>query len=941
MSDEIRKRRENRIKSTSIIENIPDILTTHSASYTEYLVKAIFERITDGIFLLILNSPIKWFENNNEEKLKEIFTTQKVSLANKRAHLLNQIFSDSIIGRTPKDIFADDFEGGLQAWRKLFDSGRLDVILPYKALSGDQIWMEYRFKTLFDESGAIAASLCIMRDVTDRETYIQTEKNRICEFQSFFENYTKPAINFDFMGRIYSVNRGFEELLGCKFEQISGSNMFEILQIEDEGNKLDLEIITKDILSLGSAVEYKDNTQLSYEGNIIPVKSILFTPQVSLDGSLTSYCFTVEDVKTESDFSDLETALNSISAGYWEFNLETGDFKVTENLFRLYGVTTQSIDFSTLDLENFYGNIAGMVVEKDRLKVEEAYSKYFSDFTPYDINFGLNVNGVTKKIHSKSEVILNSKGLPLKFFGIVQDITTLIQEPETSNSDFLLADALEQLPASVIITGLDGAIIYVNREFEKITGYSKTEVTGKSPSILKSGKLLPAYYDRIWKTIKAGDTWTGEILNKKKNGDLYWESGSIAPLRNGKGEVTHYFSVKEDITKRKNSERELKSSKIKLEESNKLKSSLLRNLNHEIRTPLHGIIGLTNFLSNEIENDDHKLKLKDILASSNRLMKTLDSLIDFSILESDSYAIIPTTVNLTSLMTELTEKFKESVSEKGLFFEILINEGITVYSDRDLIEKAFLQLLDNAIKFTSEGTISISLFRDDSNNIVVKITDTGIGMKKEDLALVFNEFKQTSEGISRSYEGTGLGLALTKKIVEILGCKIRVESIPGKGTTFTILFKETPALTKQDVKEVEPVESEIKESKRTVIKTADPVILLVEDNRINSDVISLFLKRFCGVERAKNGLEALKFASQKQYSIVLLDINLGEGLNGVEVLKELRKIDGYSSVPVIALTGYSTSTDKTNFLTEGFDYYFSKPLEMEKFVKFIKLLLGV
>ncbi len=497
----------------------------------------------------------------------------------------------------------------------------------------------------------------------------------------------------------------------------------------------------------------------------------------------------------------------------------------------------------------------------------------------------------------------------------------------------LLSQAIEQSRVIVVITDHDGYIQYVNPKFENVTGYKIEEAIGKKPSILKSGKVNPEIYKNLWETILSGKSWHGEFLNKSKFGEYYWESATISPVKNIKGRITHFIKISEDITEKKNMELTLKAALEKAEESNILKTSILSNMNHEIRTPLMGILGMTELMMEEIHDDNLREMLLRIRSSGKRLMKTLNSILELSELESSRIKVKREDYNLTQNIELIIEPFKEIISQRKLDFKLITpREKLIVSGYKDFIEQSISNILDNAIKYTPQGSITVQLGKELSAKkqfAKITIADTGIGIPKQQIGLIFQEFRQVSEGTNRTYEGAGLGLTTTKKMIELMDGSISVESKEGEGSTFTLLLplaQETG--TKQESK------------KETLsINKKDFSILYVEDNIINQEVIKSFLNEKAEIDSALNAKEALKMVVQKKYSMILMDIHLGMGMDGIKLTKELRKIEEYRNTPIIAVTGYASNLDKERFHTCGFNKILVKPFTKEELLEALESVL--
>lgn len=513
----------------------------------------------------------------------------------------------------------------------------------------------------------------------------------------------------------------------------------------------------------------------------------------------------------------------------------------------------------------------------------------------------------------------------------------LIQEKQKVEKEVTkLSRAVSQSPIIIVITDIDGKIEYVNPKFIELTGYSLNEVIGRNPRILKSGNLSEELYKTLWETILSGNEWRGEFCNKKKNGELFWTLAFISPIKNDKGEIINFIALQEDITLRKEMELDLKNALDKAEEASKLKSTLLANMSHELRTPMNGIIGFANILKEDLQNIVHKQMLDKILKSSGRLMSTLNSILNLSELESGTTFISPIELNLSTYIPYYLIGYEKVASEKNLSFSIkILDNHIYSLADEHLLKTILLSLIDNAIKFTEKGSVEIEITSEKHDNnlfAVINVIDTGIGISEQDLEIIFHEFRQVSEGFRRRYEGSGLGLSVARKMARLMKGDIRVKSKLSEGSTFSLLLPgywgDIQDIT-DNITEIS-VEDSQKDSEKKL-----PVLLLVEDNQQNQEVIEIFLNGFCEVDKAEDGSTAIQLCKSKRYDAILLDINLGVGVDGITTIRELRKIQDYYNIPIIAITGYALSADKQKFLNEGFTDYLAKPFERKDLRKML------
>ena len=521
-------------------------------------------------------------------------------------------------------------------------------------------------------------------------------------------------------------------------------------------------------------------------------------------------------------------------------------------------------------------------------------------------------------------------------YGLGRDVTQLIETENKlkealhnlgkTNKDLTrLSRAVEQSPVSIVLTDLNGNIEYANPKCLEITGYTVEEVIGQNPKIFKSGEKTPSDYKKLWESISTGNEWQGEFHNKKKNGDLFWELATISPVKNQEGEVISYLAVKEDITERKIMMDQLITAKEEAEEINRIKSNFFSNMSHELRTPLVGIIGFSDMLLDEIKNDNHREYVESILDSGNRLLKTLNTILNISKLEAEKVKLHLETLNIYNEVKYAVDSNRNSAVRKNLNLNITGSEDeLYAEIDKKLFRIILNNLITNAIKYTDEGsiTINITLKQNESKEyIIVKVIDTGIGISPESYKIIFEEFRQGSEGLNRTFEGVGLGLTIAQKYIKLLKGDISVSSKLGEGSVFSI---EIPLVKPKYLFSSESDSSTAKKSSVKAMNT-NPNILLVEDDHINRSVTKYFLKEVCELDIVTSGEKALEIVNSKKYDLILMDIALGAGINGLETTKLIREIPEYREVPIIALTAYAMYIEKNKFLVGGCNDYLSKP----------------
>ena len=642
-----------------------------------------------------------------------------------------------------------------------------------------------------------------------------------------------------------------------------------------------------------------------------------------------------------------------------------------------------------------------------------------------------------------------------KPFSFASDIIDITERKYAVEELRKLTRAVEQSPNSVIITNVEGNIEYINPTFTKVTGYLFEELKGKNPRIFQSGLTSKETYKSMWLTITSGEIWQGEIQNKKKNGDIFWESMTISGIKDNNGIITHFLAVKEnisekkhaneeilkseaqfrsvwdksfdalrltneegiillvndaycritgkskeelegkyydvvyirenrhsiekfrndfkqkkirsnyesevkfwdgriswleisnsfigvehqstkllsifrDISGRKKTEQELISAKEKAEEVSRIKSNFLASMSHELRTPMIGILGFAEILKMELEIDIYKDMAETIHQSGQRLLRTLNQILDLSRIESNKLDIKIQPIQIIPIILENIKQYKVLAFNKGIqVLENFIKTNVTTLIDERYFIQVLDNLLDNAVKYTQQGEIIIQVDEENLNGkgwAILKVIDTGIGISLENQQIIFEEFRQASEGLGRNYEGTGLGLAITKKSVELMGGTIEVESQLEKGSTFIV---KLPLANNFNIGNNNIHSSGTKNS------SSKQKILFVENDQFSQDFVKLSLKNLFDVDIAESGEEALKKIKEYSYNIILMDIGLGKGMDGIMATKEIRKVNPYQNIPIIAVTAFAMKGDKEKILSEGLNDYISKPFTRKEIIDLI------
>jgi len=506
----------------------------------------------------------------------------------------------------------------------------------------------------------------------------------------------------------------------------------------------------------------------------------------------------------------------------------------------------------------------------------------------------------------------------------------------------IFASIVEESPTSVIITDLRGSTEYVNRKFTTLTGYSRAEVLGKNPRLLKSGRQSPSVYEELWRTIVAGGEWRGELCNRKKNGELYWELAAISAIRGDDGGIAHFIAVKEDITDRKGMEELLRHAKASAEAANLAKSQFLANMSHELRTPLNSILGFSQLLEMQRADgagragaltDKQREYLRWIRDGGEHLLDMVNDVLDLSKIEAGKVDLEKKPFDTAVLVRRVLTTVRSLAAKKHLHVDTAIAPDLGLLdADEVRIKQVLYNLLSNAIKFTErERKIGVEA-SGHGGECEITVWDEGIGIDVGDRERIFEPFEQLRK--EHDEHGTGLGLTIVKNLVEMHGGTVSVESEVGKGSRFTVRLPGR--LPEKRAASREAAARETEEPREEMPDMAGRTVLVVDDSPANSALMQRILSALgCTVLLAGSGEEALAVAGHSTCDAIFMDIHL-PGMTGTEAMQHMREAG--VRAPVVALTAFAMKGDRERFLADGFDAYIAKPLRISEIVSFLEKL---
>lgn len=501
-------------------------------------------------------------------------------------------------------------------------------------------------------------------------------------------------------------------------------------------------------------------------------------------------------------------------------------------------------------------------------------------------------------------------------------------------------DLYENPPFGYLVVDANQLIFEINERVLHWLGFDKAEIVEKKrfQEIISLGgkifyethhkplELMQGYINEFSYTLRGkGVIRVPVLINTKQIRD-----------RDGKLLFTQYFIF--NITERKKYEQELLVAKKKAEDASATKDRFISTISHEIRTPLHGIIGTADLLLRNNVNPEQRKLLEVLQFSTQNLLELINNVLDFTKGAANQIQLENRPFILKDFMRRLVEALQGRANEKGLAIELEIDENIPNYLVSDVLKlgQVLNNLLGNAIKFTEKGRIRLILklvqLKKELVHIELAVKDTGKGISDTKLATIFQPFAQILDKTSETRSGTGLGLTISQRLVTLLGGKLKVTSLVGKGSTFYFDLHLRQATDIQQAELLERKSTKV-ESKLTGIK-----VLLAEDNATNIYIATLYFKRWdLDFDIAKNGQQALEMVQLKKYDLVLMDLQMPV-LNGYEACKAVRSLPEkiYQQIPIIALTAFTSESIQEKIKSVGMNAMISKPFQPELLHQLIK-----
>jgi len=662
----------------------------------------------------------------------------------------------------------------------------------------------------------------------------------------------------------------------------------------------------------------------------------LFDEQGAVWGTVT----TIQDV---TDLKRIETELKDREARYrllaenatdliWTADLQMRLTYMSPSVERLLGYTAE--EAMAMPLQSFLPSSSyqqALSVLNDELSKVTAVPIGRTTMLELQIH---RKDGTAIWTETNATWLRHDDGRISGILGVTRDIAERKKiEDELRKSEEKFRLLTENVNDVIWIRDLDLKVTYVSRAVEKIMGYTpEEEMTHTTDQI-----MTPESYQRISQMLAEAMARekAGEVVQEPyiidvevicKDGSTRWLEVSMNWLRNAEGRAEGIIGISRDVSERKQVELELRRAEELADQANQAKSQFLANVSHEIRTPMNGVLGMVELLKTTRLDDEQLDYVNTIQGSAESLLEIINDILDISKIEAGRMKLRAEGFDLADCLDEVKGILEYSAANKGLVFTVHYNAPRRVIGDKTRIRQILMNLVGNAIKFTEKGGITVRAdYQPQAGHFRIAVSDTGIGIPENQQKIIFESFRQVDGGVSRKYEGTGLGLTIAKNMTELMGGHIELESREGRGTTFTVVLP-LPVGAEDDVTE-----------ERMTPAVQSPVsgayVMVAEDNPASLKLMETFLKkRGCHVDTAGSGQEVLDKLRRRRYHVVFMDISM-PAPDGYETTRIIRDPDSPvldHDVPIVAMTAYALAGDREKCLRAGMNDYLAKPINSDR-----------
>ncbi|MGE8721759.1 PAS domain S-box protein [Leptospira terpstrae] len=553
--------------------------------------------------------------------------------------------------------------------------------------------------------------------------------------------------------------------------------------------------------------------------------------------------------------------------------------------------------------------------------------------------FQYTKNSKRLTILSAVSFLKDKSGQTIGVIAINRDITEeyRIQE-ELADSEERFRMSFDNAGVGVCILNLDGRFVRANKKLESMLGYDEKELIGRKTNEFayeEDKQLFESFREAALSGVKESIIYEKRFFSKDKN--ILWVEISNTLVKDRNGKPSYFVVHLNDITGRKNAEFHLLSAIKEAERANQAKSEFVANMSHEIRTPLNGVIGFNELLLTTSLDTDQKEYVRNAISSAHGLLGIINDVLDISKIEAGKLVLNEVTSNLKQIINDSLGVLKWKANEKGIQLKLEEGQNLPeiISVDATRLRQILINLLGNAVKFTEVGgvvlKVNASPKTDQKTKLEFTITDTGIGIPEEHKSHLFQSFWQGESNSTRRYGGTGLGLRITKSLLDLMGGDIEVQSKPGFGTEFKFVIEYICIDQTVDTQDESEIQTELLANfHQSTLTEITPNILVVEDNEMNRELLKRMIHKYipkAHIEEAVDGLEGVRFFRELKPDLVFMDVQM-PNMDGLEAATEIRKHPSGAKVPIIALTAGALYEERKKCFDVGMDQFLTKPIDI-------------
>ncbi|MBA3813485.1 MAG: PAS domain S-box protein [Alphaproteobacteria bacterium] len=890
-----------------------------------------------------------------ESNMDFLITTDTLGVindVNQQICNLTEVPREELIGAPFKDFFSDP-QHAEDAIRKVLSENRIaNYELVVKSRTGNLTPVSFNATTFRTEDGKLKGIFATARDITEQkrlEEKARTQNIALKEATDFFRDLLDSStansiIALDLEGNILAWNEGARLNYNYTAEEMIGKN-FSIIHVPEDNESGRAQEILSIALKTGKTEGEYERVRKNGERFYA---SVALTLRLDAEKKPVGYVLISKDItEVKQQRQVLEEQLNN-NLSLLESSVDV--MMITDVIGIITDVNKQACIVTDLTREELIGTPFSDNFT-DPKRAENCIRNVLS--AEKVINYDLTIKGKEGKetlVSCNATTFRNTSGNLNGVFTVSREVTeqkNLEEQIRKQNSELqektsFLNEILESSTAySIIAEDLDGQILAWNEGARLNYGYTAAEMVGKqntrilhAPEDIASGRLQ-AVLDSALSTGKE----EGVLESVRKNGERFPASLALTLRKDKMGKPIGYVLISKDISEQRR-EAGLRSKNVELAEQNVLlqeatliKSEFLANMSHELRTPLNAIIGFTELMylgKVGPVSTDHKEYLGDILSSSQHLLQLINDILDLAKVESGKMEFHPEKIDFEKIIGEICDILRSLIAKNKISLTIKVDPKVaTATLDPGKFKQILYNYISNALKFTKEGgTVVIRVIPEGSQEFRLEVEDSGIGISKQDIPKLFSEFQQLNATTAKKYQGTGLGLALTLRIVEAQSGKVGVTSKLGKGSTF---FAILPLRPHASIKEKIPKPSIGEPFKNPTFQA--PKVLIIEDDLEESALVSKTLTMAgYAVVTVYTGAEAIERCRTEQFDAITLDLLLPD-LNGWEILRSIRNKGANQDTPTIVVTVVPHKASSFGFMVQNF---LIKPLKSDELLRALK-----